>query len=1160
MKLSEIDRLCDLFEDRLKSREGLTVHEFLVDESLPEIPELVVELNKLHLEIAVKRETPNHVPVQVSPADVSTTVIPSVSDVKYGSIGHYQLLQKLGEGGMGVVYLARQEHPVRRQVALKLIKPGMDSQQVLARFEAERQALALMDHPNIARVFDAGTASDGRPYFVMELVHGVAITQYCHAKRLTPPQRLELFISVCHAVQHAHHKGVIHRDLKPSNVLVKEAEGRPGVRIIDFGLAKAIGPGLTEESAYTQFGQIVGTIGYMSPEQASFNTADIDTRTDVYALGVLLYELLTGETPFDRSQLKLAAIDEMLRTIREDDPKRPSSRLSSHNSLPLIATNRSMDARKLQRLLRGELDWIVMRALEKNRARRYDTPNTLAQDLERYLKQQPIAAGPPGVLYQVRKFAVRHRGPVLAFAMLLFSLVVGVIGTSLGLIRAVSAERSALIEEILSSWDYGRQLCESGEIAHGVLIIAQALESVPSTETDLKQSLLLELTAWHRQCDTLQGVYKHPDKVLALAMNPGQHVFATGCADGVIRRFSIDKNEVAELGSTGAEVRAVAITTDASIVVSGDADGQLLIWSDASDSPSHRLEKIEGAIAAVAISPDQRLLLCGGSDQHVRLWDLKNRTLLHSIPVEFPILTASFSSDSRVFVVGGGKGKSGELRIYPIDFVVSQEPVMRISTSLPVLSGSISPDGTMLVVGDANWETSFWDVRAGKKLATADFTNGSVTGAAFSPDGRLVLTSAADSHVALIWKVAELQEVIDEQQESGLVLREHGASDPLCPPLLHPAPLTSIAFVDADGQRYLTACEDGFVRLWKRAEGPETLTIVHPDQMTEKRSRYVRSVAIDPSGEFAAAAGEDGQVRCWNTATGHPAGPSIDFTVPVLAVDFTANDSIVAGCDDDSIRRWNVRTGRELATPGFFSHGLSSLSLSADRKTVLVGGAGIAQRWQIEPFKPRSAIMRHTNDETCSLATAVSPNKDRLVTCGENWMAKLWDGNGQLVAEMMHQSAVRCAAFSPNGRWVATGGDDRTVKVWDSETGVLVSTLLHDGDVFAVTFVSNELLLSGSRAGCQIWNHALARRIGPPCISGDTTMCVDFCSQQNVAVTGDWSGTCVIWKLPQALQLPPDELFDWMQCEVGMKLDSAGGREVLNGQELLRISGHLTGR
>ena len=358
-------------------------------------------------------------------------------------IGPYKLLQQIGEGGMGIVWMAEQQEPVRRLVALKIMKAGSGSAQVVARFEAERQALALMDHPNIAKVLDAGTIA-ARPYFVMELVKGVPITQYCDEQQLTPRQRLELFGDVCRALQHAHQKGIIHRDIKPSNVLVAPYDGKPVVKVIDFGVAKATGQRLTDKTLFTEFGAVFGTLEYMSPEQAELNNQDIDTRSDIYSLGVLLYELLTGTTPLTRQRLHQTAIGELLRLIREEEPPTPSTRLSSaKEALPAISAQRRTNPAQLTKLVRGELDWIVMKALDKDRNRRYDTANSLAQDITRYLNDEPVEACPPSTGYKLRKLARRHRRlliTVSAFAALL--ILASVISTWLA-VWAVMAEGEA---------------------------------------------------------------------------------------------------------------------------------------------------------------------------------------------------------------------------------------------------------------------------------------------------------------------------------------------------------------------------------------------------------------------------------------------------------------------------------------------------------------------------------------------------------------------------------------------------------------------------------------------------------------------------------------------------------------------------------------------
>jgi eukaryotic-like serine/threonine-protein kinase len=362
-------------------------------------------------------------PLLDAPDAIQTTVDAPAAEPAGTTVGPYKLVEVIGEGGMGTVYLAQQQEPVRRIVALKVIKAGMDSKQVLARFEAERQALALMDHPNIAKVLDAGATADGRPFFAMELVKGVPITDFCDQNRLTPRQRLELFVPVCQAVQHAHQKGVIHRDLKPSNVMVALYDSDPVPKVIDFGVAKAAGVQLTEETVHTTFGAVVGTVEYMSPEQATLNQLDVDTRSDIYSLGVLLYELLTGSTPLERNRTREKGILEALRIIREEEPPTLSDRLSVTKELPAIAANRGTDPARLARLVWGELNWIVMKALEKDRSRRYETANGLALDVQRYLADEPVLACPPSTGYRLRKFARRNKGGVAVAGLGLVFLV-----------------------------------------------------------------------------------------------------------------------------------------------------------------------------------------------------------------------------------------------------------------------------------------------------------------------------------------------------------------------------------------------------------------------------------------------------------------------------------------------------------------------------------------------------------------------------------------------------------------------------------------------------------------------------------------------------------------------------------------------------------------
>jgi tetratricopeptide (TPR) repeat protein/predicted Ser/Thr protein kinase len=401
--------------------------------------------------------------------------------------GRYELVEELGEGGMGTVWLAEQTQPVRRKVAVKLIKAGMDSRNVLARFEAERQALAVMEHPNIARVLDAGS-ENGRPFFVMEYVPGVPLTRYCDEARLSIRERLALFVPVCSAVQHAHQKGILHRDLKPSNILVCQIDGRPAPRVIDFGLAKAMHQPLTEHTFSTAHGMVLGTPLYMSPEQAEPNNPDVDTRADIYALGVVLYELLTGTTPLEMQRLRETPWHEMLRLIKEEEPPRPSARLSGSRSPAVVAAQRGVEPVKLKKLVRGELDWIVMKCLEKDRDRRYETASGLARDVERYLADEVVEARPPSTTYRLRKFVRRHRGRVIAACLVVLALVGGIIGTTVGLIAAKRQEALAHQERDRANEAKADTEAFSRFLVHHVLGIPQPFGLQEGVGIDLKMS------------------------------------------------------------------------------------------------------------------------------------------------------------------------------------------------------------------------------------------------------------------------------------------------------------------------------------------------------------------------------------------------------------------------------------------------------------------------------------------------------------------------------------------------------------------------------------------------------------------------------------------------------------------------------------------------
>ena len=434
-------------------------------------------------------------PVDHSPVGEAMASEAPTTEVEGTMIGHYLLLQEIGKGGFGAVWAAEQQEPIKRRVALKIIKLGMDTKEVIARFEAERQALALMDHPNIAKVFDAGATESGRPYFVMELVKGIPITEYCDKEKLTTDERLDLFIKVCHAVQHAHQKGIIHRDIKASNILVTSLDGVPVPKVIDFGIAKATQQELTEQTVYTKFHQFIGTPSYMSPEQVAMASSDIDTRTDIYSLGVLLYELLTETTPFDSKELLASGIDQMRNIIREKEPQRPSKKVETlaKTVQTEAAVYRSVAPSELVSKLRDDLDWIVMKCLEKERSRRYETANSLAEDLGRHLDHEPITARPPSTVYRMQKSWQRNKVVFTAGAAAALALVFGIAIASWQAMEAKRERNNAVeaqgrLEESTVQLQHnlarqhlhlGRSLCERGKVAPGLHWMVRAIEEAP---------------------------------------------------------------------------------------------------------------------------------------------------------------------------------------------------------------------------------------------------------------------------------------------------------------------------------------------------------------------------------------------------------------------------------------------------------------------------------------------------------------------------------------------------------------------------------------------------------------------------------------------------------------------------------------------------------
>ncbi|HEV3444878.1 MAG TPA: serine/threonine-protein kinase, partial [Gemmataceae bacterium] len=658
------------------------------------------------------------------------------------NIGPYKLLQRLGEGGMGTVYMAEQEVPIRRLVAVKIIKSGGDSAEVLARFEAERQALALMEHPNVAKVLDAGATGSGLPYFVMELIHGIPITDYCNQRRLSLRARLELFVPVCQAVQHAHQKGIIHRDLKPSNVLIALYDDRPVPKVIDFGVAKATAQKLTERTLVTRFGTLVGTLEYMSPEQAELNQLDIDTRSDVYSLGVLLYELLTGKTPLDRQRLKEVGLLEMLRRIREEEPQTPSDRLRSAAELPAFSEQRSMEPARLARLVRGELDWIVMQTLEKDRGRRYATAAGLAEDIQRYLHDEPVAAVPPSAGYRLHKFLKRKRGPVLAAAGVLVALVAGFIGTTLGLKHAL----------------------QSKDVAQGLARdLEEALKESQKNERAAKVQALRAGSARHAiQLDlALRAWERHDVGEAERVLGEVEPAFQQTWEQRHLR--DLCRRKVLHLQGHAARITAVMFSADGQRMVSQSSDGMVKVWDTATGEEKLNLRCEVGEAINLAFSTDGRRLATRHPDGTLKVWDAvtgeEKLTLKAQQRVEHGLGSYStriaFSPDGRWIAAGKS---DGTVRVW--DAATGQEKLPLKGAFL-----AFSGDGQRIATSSEDQTVRVWDTATGRKTLSRTvhlFAEGrglvedqkvEVYSAAFSPDCGSIVLGCRDSTVR-VWDTA----------------------------------------------------------------------------------------------------------------------------------------------------------------------------------------------------------------------------------------------------------------------------------------------------------------------------------------------------------------------------------------------------------------------
>jgi serine/threonine protein kinase/WD40 repeat protein len=978
-----------------------------------------------------------------SPApEIAATLVPTLTECTGTVIGSYKLLEQIGEGGFGIVYMADQQAPVRRRVALKIIKPGMDTRQVLARFKAELQALALMDHPNIARVLDAGATDSGRPYFVMELIRGVPITDYCDQNNLPVHERLDLFVQVCHAVQHAHQKGIIHRDIKPSNVLITLNDGRPVPKVIDFGVAKALNQQLTQETLFTRFSEIIGTPLYMSPEQAEMSSLDIDTRSDVYSLGVLLYELLTSSTPFDKERLRQAAYDEIRRIIREEEPPKPSRRISTLGATrTAVAAHRQVDAHRLSQLVHGDLDWIVMKALEKDRAHRYETANNFAADVTRYLSDQPIEARPPSAVYRFEKFARRHKMGLLSAALVTLALVAG---AGISLWQAIRATAAAASERQAQQATQ-QALLNLGEEQQATRRELQHTQEAREKATrELFESLVAQARAnrLSRRVGQRFGTFEILGKAIAVArelklpaerflemrnealaamaladlrvakewtgtsesgmdFNPALQRYACGDFKGAVyvRRIG-DGAEICRLPGPGPGETFPLFSPDGCLLaVAHPGLARLQVWrlprnetSELAQTPRVLMAKEPAKILDEALhwnicfSPDSRQIAVRHPDLSIGVFDLATAKRVQHLASVGGTGTGVFNPAGRQLALIGQDG--AQVRDLQTGKVLWKQSLSGYGEWL-----AWHPDGKTLAVGEAMTGgdvISLWDVGSGKQIAKLEGLQGGGLRFAFNHAGTLLASTGWSGNLCL-W-------------------------DPL-----------------ANRQLFSTHVVGAFTPRFS----PDDHLLATKEDGNKLRIREI------------AAAGEYRTLTANLVASKRPYGCSA----------ISADGHLLAGGGGGSgpgVGLWDFSSGKLLAfLEGEGSH---DFVLWEPSGALLTTG--------------RNGLFRRTvhRDQTTGMVHLDAPEK-LPVPGGHNMIAQSRDG--RVLASAEFQGAVawhadqpdqliplgshpdaRYVAVSPDGQWVVTGGFGHPggAKVWVARTGKLEKDLPVVGPFCRVVF------------------------------------------------------------------------------------------------------------
>jgi len=1094
-------------------------------------------------------------------ADLEGTLVsePLVRESAGTVIGRYKLLQKIGEGGMGVVYMAQQEEPVRRRVALKIIKLGMDTKQVVARFEAERQALALMDHPNIAKVLDGGATDTGRPYFVMELVPGVPITQFCDRNRLTTEERIKLFIPVCQAIQSAHQKGIIHRDLKPTNVLVTLNAGAPMPMVIDFGVAKATNQKLTEKTCFTNYATMIGTPAYMSPEQAEMSRLDVDTRSDIYGLGVLLYELLTGTTPFPEKRLRSVGYQEMQRIILEEEPERPSTRLSTlaGEQRATVARNRRASELALGRVSAGDLDWIVMKCLEKDRVRRYETANGLARDLERHLKSEPVVARPPSQMYRFQKLVQRNRLACAAAGAVVAALVLGFIVSTQQAIRARRAEQaqSHLLAEAdtarrqaevaqrqakaearraeaaatearmtLAGSDFSEatRLIEGDEVAGAVAYLLRILSADPDHGAALARlATLMTYRSWMTPAFSLP----HGAGVLSVQFSPDGRRVVTSSEDHTARVWDAQTGlPVTGPLKHGNQVFSAQFSPDGGRVVTASYDHTARVWDARTGRPlTAPLKHLAEALSA-QFSPDGRRVVSSSADHTARVWDAQTgQPLTEPLQHGDRVSCAQFSPDGRRVVTASHDHTA---RVW--DAQTGQPLTEPLEHGGWVISAQFSPEGQRVVTASWDHTARVWDAQTGRPLTEPLKHEDGVPSAQFSPEGNRVVTASWD-HTARVWDARtgqplteplkhgdalafaqfspDGQRVVTAAYDHTARLWDARTGQPLTEPLKHGNAVFSVRF-SPDGTRLITASIDGAARVWDAQTGPPLIEpLKHGDE--------VNWAQFSPDGRRLVTASADHTARVWDAQTDQPLTGPLKHENGVLSAQFSPDGQrVVTAARDHTARVWDAQTGQPLTGPLKHENAVFSAQFSPDsRRVVTASQDQTARVWDAQTGQPLTGPLNHGN---AVLSAQFSPEGRRVVTASADATARVWDAQtGQPVTEALkHGSVVVSAQFSPDGQRVVTAAYDNTARVWDAQTGqALTEPLKHGSRLFSAQFSPDgrRIVTASEDKTARVWDAQSGQPSTEPLKHAGEVLTAQFSPDGQRVVTASVDGTARVW-------------------------------------------------